>query len=290
MSVISRTPCAISCSASATIDSRPPRAELAAQLRDDAEAARMVAALGDLDVGRRARRGEDARRRFVVEILRQRMQSRPAHCRGEKRPDAFARIAFGAAALRAVLVLLDGESDRPAQRRPIRATRLRRPFRVRRWRRARQNVERRQRWSRRSRCGRLLRRPLSSQPRRFQDRLQLAGADDRVDFGNVAADLVAVALHEAAGDDQLAALCRHSHLVPRHLQDRVDRLLLGRVDEAACVDDQNLGVLGRAVSRPPARSSRPIITSESTRFFGQPSETNPTEGAAGGELCFTCSL
>ena len=36
----------------------------------------------------------------------------------------------------------------------------------------------------------------------------------------------------------------------------------------------------RAVSRPPARSSSPIITSESTRFFGQPSETKPMVGRA----------
>src|ERR1022692_3160405 len=40
---------------------------------------------------------------------------------------------------------------------------------------------------------------------------------------------------------------------------------------------------GRAVRRAPARSSRPIMISESTRFLGQPRETNPTEGAAGRE-------
>ena len=38
---------------------------------------------------------------------------------------------------------------------------------------------------------------------------------------------------------------------------------------------------GRAVSRAPARSSRPIITSESTRFLGQPNEIKPTVGAVG---------
>src|ERR1035441_35193 len=36
----------------------------------------------------------------------------------------------------------------------------------------------------------------------------------------------------------------------------------------------------RAVSSPPARSSSPIITSESTRFFGQPSDTKPILGRA----------
>src|SRR5580698_2304211 len=61
---------------------------------------------------------------------------------------------------------------------------------------------------------------------------------------------------------------------------------------------------GRAVRRAPARSRRPIMTSESTRFLGQPRETNPTrgpleavlascgrtEGAAGGEDLVTPSL
>src|ERR1017187_1403074 len=39
----------------------------------------------------------------------------------------------------------------------------------------------------------------------------------------------------------------------------------------------------RAVSSPPARSSSPIITSESTRFFGHPSDTKPILGRAPGE-------
>src|ERR1700691_827811 len=47
---------------------------------------------------------------------------------------------------------------------------------------------------------------------------------------------------------------------------------------------------GFAVRRAPARSRRPIMTSESTRFLGQPSEMNPTEGAAGGEILVTVSL
>ena len=44
---------------------------------------------------------------------------------------------------------------------------------------------------------------------------------------------------------------------------------------------------GWAVRRAPARSSRPIITSESTRFLGQPNEIKPTEGAVGGDGLFT---
>ncbi len=45
------------------------RAELAAQLRNDAEGARMVAAFGNLDVGGVAGRGQDARRVIVVKIV-----------------------------------------------------------------------------------------------------------------------------------------------------------------------------------------------------------------------------
>src|ERR1039457_367243 len=47
---------------------------------------------------------------------------------------------------------------------------------------------------------------------------------------------------------------------------------------------------GWAVSRAPARSSMPIITSESTRFFGQPREMKPTVGGAGGEVLVTVPL
>src|ERR1700691_1856993 len=44
------------------------------------------------------------------------------------------------------------------------------------------------------------------------------------------------------------------------------------------------------VSRAPARSSRPIITSESTRFLGQPNEIKPTEGAVGADGLLTSLL
>src|SRR5471030_1888517 len=47
---------------------------------------------------------------------------------------------------------------------------------------------------------------------------------------------------------------------------------------------------GLAVRRAPARSSRPIMTSESTRFLGQPNEIKPTEGAVGGDGLVTYSL
>ena len=56
------------------------------------------------------------------------------------------------------------------------------------------------------------------------------------------------------------------------LEDRVDRLLAGPVDEGAGVDDEALGVLGplRAAGTRP-RPSMPSISSESTWFLGQPS-------------------
>src|ERR1700733_3711168 len=41
---------------------------------------------------------------------------------------------------------------------------------------------------------------------------------------------------------------------------------------------------GELVKRAPARSSRPIMTSESTRFLGQPNEIKPTEGAFFGSV------
>ncbi len=97
------------------------------------------------------------------------------------------------------------------------------------------NIERR---------SRLRRRSGSSQPGSLQNCLQLASAHHRIDLGNVAANLVPKALHEASGNDQPPGFPAIRDLVLRHLQNRVHRLLLGRVDEAACVDDQNLRVLG----------------------------------------------
>src|SRR5580658_4599699 len=47
---------------------------------------------------------------------------------------------------------------------------------------------------------------------------------------------------------------------------------------------------GLLVRRAPARSSRPIMTSESTRFLGQPNEIKPTVGAVGVESLLTLPL
>ena len=76
----------------------------------------------------------------------------------------------------------------------------------------------------------------------IEDRFELAGADDGVDFRDVFLNLVAIALDEAAGDDKLA--CAALGLVAGHLENGVDRFLLGCVDEGAGVDDEDLGLFG----------------------------------------------
>ena len=109
---------------------------------------------------------------------------------------------------------------------------------------------------------------------RVGDGADLVGAEEVVDLGHLVGQLARVALREAARDDQ--ALAAAGLLVARHLEDRVDRLLLGLADEAAGVDDDDLGVLGRGddlVARPVVC---PSMTSVSTRFLGQPSETKWT--------------
>jgi hypothetical protein len=49
--------------------------------------------------------------------------------------------------------------------------------------------------------------------------------------------------------------------------------LLGLADEAARVDDDDLGLLGRGDDLVAAPVAWPSMTSVSTRFLGQPSET-----------------
>jgi len=77
-----------------------------------------------------------------------------------------------------------------------------------------------------------------------EDGFELAGADYGVYFGDVLLDFVAVALDEAAGDDDATRFAAVLLLVLDHLEDGVDGLLLGGVDEAAGVDDDDLGVFG----------------------------------------------
>jgi hypothetical protein len=61
---------------------------------------------------------------------------------------------------------------------------------------------------------------------------------------NVLADLIAIPLHQAAGDDEALGAAAALALVLHHLKDGIDRLLLGRVDEAAGVDDEDVRVFG----------------------------------------------
>src|SRR5262249_28155683 len=65
---------------------------------------------------------------------------------------------------------------------------------------------------------------------------EVAGTDERVDLGQLGRQLFAVALGETAGDDELGAMLA---LVPRHLEDGIDRLFLRRLDEAAGVDEHD---------------------------------------------------
>jgi hypothetical protein len=74
------------------------------------------------------------------------------------------------------------------------------------------------------------------------DAFQLIGADEGIDLGDFRADIAAIALHQAAGDDELFGAA--DFLVLGHLQDSVDRLLFRRVDEAARVDHEHIGLIG----------------------------------------------
>ena len=70
----------------------------------------------------------------------------------------------------------------------------------------------------------------------------VACAEHGVDFRNLFAQLVTIALAEAAGDDQ--ALAGAGFLELGELENRVDRLFLRRIDERAGIHDQHIG-LGR---------------------------------------------
>jgi len=76
----------------------------------------------------------------------------------------------------------------------------------------------------------------------FEDGLEFAGADYGVDFGDGLADVVAVALDEAAGDDELFG--RAGGFEAGHFEDGVDGFLLGGVNEGAGVDDEDVGFFG----------------------------------------------
>ena len=98
-------------------------------------------------------------------------------------------------------------------------------------------------------------------------------ADDAVDLGNQTLQLRAVALREAAGDDQLLT----APLTGGVLEDDLRGFCFRRIDERAGVDHDRVRARRHSGSRRhPAPASFAIITSVSTRFFAQPKLTNAT--------------
>ena len=83
------------------------------------------------------------------------------------------------------------------------------------------------------------------------------------------ASCVAVALGQAADRDHLLAGVGGG-------EQRVDRVLLGGVDEPAGVHHHDVGVVGSSVSAQPPAPSRPASSSESTSLRAQPSVTSAT--------------
>src|ERR1035438_7642891 len=65
--------------------------------------------------------------------------------------------------------------------------------------------------------------------RGFQNRFQLSRTDNRIHFRNVLLNLVAIALHQASGNNEFFG--RSGSLEASHFEDGVDRLLLGRSEE-----------------------------------------------------------
>ena len=89
-----------------------------------------------------------------------------------------------------------------------------------------------------------------------EDALELehvARAEEVVDLGHLRGELAGVPLREAAADDEL--LAGPDALVLGELEDRVDRLLLRLADEAAGVDDDDLGLV-RLLDDAPAVAPR----------------------------------
>ena len=81
----------------------------------------------------------------------------------------------------------------------------------------------------------------------------VARAEEVVDLGHLLGELARVALRQAPGDDEL--LAGADLLVLGELEDGVDRLLLRLADEAARVDDDDLGLV-RLVDDAPAAAGR----------------------------------
>ena len=73
-----------------------------------------------------------------------------------------------------------------------------------------------------------------------REAFDLSSSVDRVDLRNLLLQLIAIALGHAAGDDQLAAGNLLFEL--GHLQNGVDRFLLGAIDKGAGVHDLHVGL------------------------------------------------
>src|SRR2546423_15602169 len=71
------------------------------------------------------------------------------------------------------------------------------------------------------------------------DLRDVSGAEHSIDLRNLRLQLVAIALAKTSRDDEPLAGAGLFEL--GQLEDRVDRLLLGRVDERACVYDEHIG-------------------------------------------------
>jgi len=122
----------------------------------------------------------------------------------------------------------------------------------------------------------------------FKDGFEFAGADDGVHFRDALADFVAIALDEAAGDDEFARPT--GGFVAGHFKDGVDRFLLGGVDEAAGIHDEDFCFFRTGSEARAGAVQQTHHDSESTRFLGQPKEIKPTVGAVGGESLLTLPL
>ena len=106
-------------------------------------------------------------------------------------------------------------------------------------------------------------------PHELDDAGQVGGAEDAVDLRHLPEDVPAVALGQAARDDERPAPPRLLEL--GQLEDRGHRILTGPIDESARVHDQALRVLGRRHQREAGAPSMPSISSEVDLVLGQPS-------------------
>src|SRR5262245_34670047 len=105
-------------------------------------------------------------------------------------------------------------------------------------------------------------------------RRDLAGAEHGVDLRDLLLQLVAITLGEAAGDDQPAA--RPVLLVLRHLENRVDRLLLRAIDERARVhhQDVSLGRVGRELVAGLLRKAEHDFGDDEVRWTAERDQSN----------------